>query len=110
MSAVKIETKDVEACNIDSNSVQNFSGAIHKFYQSIKIPSYLLAIVVGDLVCQPIGPRSKVWTEKELLERSAYEFADTEKMICTAEELLGPYEWGKLILIFLNFENFNYID
>ena len=103
MSAVKIGTNNVEASSNGRNNEKNFPRTIHKFHQSIKIPSYLLAIVVGDIVCQPIGPRSKVCTEKEMLERSVYEFGETEKMLSNAEELLGPYEWGKLILIFLNF-------
>ena len=41
-----------------------------------------------------IGPRSTVWSEKELVEQSAYEFSQTEEMLKTAEDLCGPYVWG----------------
>ena len=71
------------------------STKIHKFYQPVKMQSYLLAIAAGNLVSKVIGPRSKVWSEPELLEQSAYEFAETETMLKTAEELLGPYVWSQ---------------
>lgn len=70
------------------------STRLHKFDQPVVIPSYLIAIVVGALVSKQIGPRSKVWTEKELIDQAAYEFAETEKMIQSTEELCGPYVWG----------------
>ncbi len=36
-----------------------------------------MALVVGDLVSKDIGPRSKVWTEREKLEAAAWEFSNT---------------------------------
>lgn len=35
-----------------------------------------LAIVVGDLQSKRVGPRSHVWSEPDMLEKAAYEFAD----------------------------------
>ena len=72
----------------------NDSTKVHKFHQPVSIPSYLLAIAVGALVSIEIGPRSKVWSEQELVEKCAYEFAETETMLQIAENLLGPYVWG----------------
>lgn len=43
---------------------------------------------MGDLHSVDIGPRSKLWSEKEFLDRGAWEFADTEKFIKTAEDLV----------------------
>jgi len=73
----------------------------HHFEQKVVMPSYLIAIVVGALQSRQIGPRSTVWTEKEMLEESAYEFAETEKMLSIAEELMGPYVWGIYDLLVL---------
>jgi leukotriene-A4 hydrolase len=73
----------------------------HHFEQKIPMPSYLIAIAVGALQSRKIGPRSHVWTEKEMIEESAYEFAETEKMLSVAEELMGPYEWGVYDLLVL---------
>lgn len=65
------------------------------FKQSVPMPSYLIAIVVGALESRKIGPRSRVWSEKELVARAEYEFAETEQMLATAESLVGPYVWGE---------------
>ncbi|XP_078716937.1 leukotriene A-4 hydrolase [Lampetra fluviatilis] len=74
---------------------------IHKFKQPVQIPSYLIALVVGALESREIGPRSKVWSEKEFVEQAASEFSETETMLTTAEELVGPYVWGRYDLLVL---------
>ncbi|CAK1584714.1 unnamed protein product [Parnassius mnemosyne] len=71
------------------------------FQQSVPIPSYLLAIAVGVLEHRRLGPRSLVWSEKEEIERSAWEFAETEKYLEAAENLCGPYQWGQYDLLVL---------
>lgn len=49
------------------------SDSFHSFRftlpSKVTIPSYLVALAVGDLVCAPIGPRSRVWTEPSVLPR-----------------------------------------
>ena len=54
----------------------------------------MIAIAVGKLESRKIGPRSHVWSEKENIDAAAFEFAETETMLQTAEELCGPYVWG----------------
>jgi leukotriene-A4 hydrolase len=49
---------------------------LHKFEQPVPIPVYLVAIVVGDLESRKLGPRSHVWSEKQYVEKAAYEFAE----------------------------------
>ncbi|HKE48856.1 MAG TPA: M1 family metallopeptidase [Rhodanobacteraceae bacterium] len=65
------------------------------------IPSYLLAIAVGDIAARPTGPRSAVYAEPSVVEAAAKEFADTETMIATTEQLYGPYRWGRYDLLVL---------
>ncbi len=65
------------------------------------IPPYLIAIGCGELVSEKISKRCAVWAEPELAQRAAWEFADTEKMIQSAEELFGPYRWGRYDLLVL---------
>lgn len=72
--------------------VGNESG-ITKFEQTVPIPSYLLAIAVGDLHSKRVGPRSHVWAEKSVLDEAAEEFSGTELFITTAEAICGPYLW-----------------
>jgi leukotriene-A4 hydrolase len=47
----------------------------YHFSQKTTIPSYLIAIAVGNLVGREIGPRSTVWSEPEMVEQAAWEFA-----------------------------------
>ncbi|KAG9326732.1 hypothetical protein KVV02_008622 [Mortierella alpina] len=72
-----------------------------RFEQKQRIPSYLIALAVGNLEGREIGPRSTVWTEPEVMEAAAWEFADTEKFIGIGEALLTPYEWGRYDLLVL---------
>ena len=65
------------------------------------IPSYLLAIAVGNIYFAPIGAETGVYAEPGLLEASVYEFADTQDMLEQAERLFGPYEWGRYDLLVL---------
>jgi len=73
----------------------------YSFKMPQKIPSYLLAIAAGDLVFRPISARSGVWAEPAMVEKAQAEFADTEKMIQTAEALYGPYRWGRYDILVL---------
>ncbi|PSN34098.1 Leukotriene A-4 hydrolase [Blattella germanica] len=74
---------------------------VHKFEQPVPIPVYLIAIVVGLLESKKIGPRSHVWSEKEYIDKAAYEFAETEEMLTTAESICGEYVWGIYDLLVL---------
>ena len=43
------------------------------------MPSYLIAIAAGALKSKDIGPRSKVWSEADVVQKAANEFADVSK-------------------------------
>ncbi|WP_460764541.1 M1 family metallopeptidase [Lysobacter fragariae] len=73
----------------------------YTFRMSQPIPSYLLAIGVGDLVFKPISKRSGVWAEPASVDKAVKEFADTEKMIETTEKLYGPYRWERYDMLLL---------
>jgi hypothetical protein len=47
------------------------------------------------------GPRSAVYAEPSVVGKAAHEFEDTEKMIATAEQLYGPYRWGRYDILVL---------
>lgn len=73
----------------------------YTFKMPQKIPSYLLAIAAGDLVFQPISERAGVWAEPGMVKKASDEFADTEKMMATAERLYGPYRWQRYDILVL---------
>ncbi|RYD14589.1 MAG: M1 family peptidase [Lysobacteraceae bacterium] len=72
-----------------------------RFEMKQPIPSYLLAIAVGDLDVRETGPRTAVYAEPSVVEKAAKEFEDTEKMIVAAEKLYGPYRWDRYDLLVL---------
>ena len=91
----------------------------YSFDQPTPIPSYLVGLAVGNIHCKEIGPRfvcksedaeeylvrpvcrSRVWSEPELLDACAYEFAEVEEFLKCAESIAGPYIWGPCDLLVL---------
>ncbi len=71
----------------------------YRFEMPQPVPTYLIALAVGDLASQDIGPRSRIWAEPEAVKAAAWEFAEIEDMIATAEKLFGPYEWDRYDMI-----------
>lgn len=65
------------------------------------VAPYLIAIAAGDIAFRSLGPRSGVWAEPATLAAAAHETADTERMIDAAENLYGPYRWGRYDMIVL---------
>jgi leukotriene-A4 hydrolase len=76
-------------------------GRTFGFEMKAPIPSYLIAIAAGDLAYRAIGPRTGVYTEPSMLEASASEFADLERMIEATEKVFGPYRWGRYDVLIL---------
>jgi leukotriene-A4 hydrolase len=72
-----------------------------RFEMKQAIPSYLMALGVGDLVFRPTGPRTGVWAEPSVSDAATKEFADTEKMLEVGEKLFGPYRWERYELLIL---------
>ncbi len=68
---------------------------LFRFRMSEPIPPYLMALAAGELGFEPLGPRTGVYAEPTVLARAASEFRDVEKMLEAAEELYGPYPWGR---------------
>src|SRR3984957_93238 len=67
----------------------------YSFVMPQAIPSYLIALAVGDLAFKETGPRTGVYAEKSVVKAAAKEFADTESMIQAGEKLFGPYRWTR---------------
>lgn len=72
-----------------------------RFVMDNPIPSYLIALSVGDIQFRSTGPRTGVWSEPGVVERAASEFSDMENMLKAAETLYGPYRWGRYDVLVL---------
>ncbi|MFM7216916.1 MAG: M1 family metallopeptidase [Bacteroidota bacterium] len=83
------------------NPERRAADGVYHFSMPQAIPAYLLSIAVGDFDFKPIDSRCGVYAEPVLMEKAAYEFADMPKMISAAENLYGPYAWGRYDLIVL---------
>jgi leukotriene-A4 hydrolase len=73
----------------------------YAFVMPQAIPSYLIALAVGDLQFKETGPRTGVYAEKPVIKAAAKEFADTESMIQAGEKLFGPYRWTRYDILVL---------
>ncbi|MEY2784133.1 MAG: hypothetical protein RL277_337, partial [Planctomycetota bacterium] len=73
----------------------------YRFRMPQAIPSYLIALACGDLAFEPISERCGIWADPALVKSARAELEDTERMIVEAEQLFGPYRWGRYDLIVL---------
>ena len=92
------ELMAVMSANNDPDTARDGS---YEFEMPQPIPAYLLALSVGNYYFAPIGEQTGVYAEPELLDAAAFEFADTQAMLDTAEAMFGPYAWERYDLLIL---------
>jgi leukotriene-A4 hydrolase len=93
--------KDLLAVMSAVNPQKRNDTGVYTFKQDKAIPSYLMAIAVGDIEFQAIDDRTGVYAEPSMLKKSAWEFAELGKMVVAAEKLYGPYRWGRYDVLVL---------
>ncbi|MEZ4805364.1 MAG: M1 family aminopeptidase/hydrolase [Bacteroidia bacterium] len=81
-------------------TVKNNKG-VYYFKMDQAIPSYLIALAVGDIEFQSLGEYCGVYAEPNVLAKAAEEFTDLPKMIKGASELYGEYAWGRYDILVL---------
>ncbi len=100
MSAESL-TPDGEPVEVAAGAGVASPGKAFRFRMPQSIPPYLIALAVGDIAHKPIGTRAGVYTEPSRLDAAAAEFADLERMISTAESLVGTYRWRRYDVLVL---------
>ncbi len=83
------------------NPTEKSEDGIYHFEMKQNIPSYLMALAIGDVGFAPLSERAGVYAEAEILDKAAWEFAETEEMIVAAEALYGSYEWERYDILVL---------
>lgn len=68
---------------------------------SLPVPPYLIALACGRLDRRAISPRVAVFAEPKTMELAVQELGETEAMLAAAEELFGPYSWGRYDILIL---------
>jgi aminopeptidase N len=75
--------------------------AVYRFRMDKPIPSYLIALAVGDIAFRPIGKITGVYAEPSVVDSAAREFAEVGQMVAAAKRLYGPYRWGRYDILVL---------
>ncbi|TGE28386.1 M1 family metallopeptidase [Hymenobacter metallicola] len=73
----------------------------YTFRMEQPIPSYLMALAVGNVEFTPLSTRTGIYAEPTTLPSATHEFVDLEKMVGAAEDLYGPYRWDRYDLLVL---------
>jgi leukotriene A-4 hydrolase/aminopeptidase len=79
---------------------KNETGQYH-FEMKEKIPAYLMALAVGNIEFLATGKRTGVYAEPAMVHKAVVEFSEMDDMVKAAEDLYGPYRWGRFDVIVL---------
>ena len=82
------------SANTVSSEVLENGDKTFTFKQPIPLPSYLVAIVAGNIVEKEVGKRSAVVSEPDIIDFAHKELEDLEKYLTTIEEYIGKYQWN----------------
>ena len=93
--------KDLMALMSAVNPQQKNDTGVYTFKQDKPIPSYLMAIAVGDVEFKSIDNRTGVYAEHSQIDKAKWEFDKLGDMVNAAEKLFGPYRWGRYDVIVL---------
>ena len=93
--------EDLLALMSAKNPTTLHKNGLYHFEMNKPIPSYLIALAVGDIGFHDFGNNCGVYAEKELLSECAKEFEDLPQMMQVAEELYGAYQWGRYDVLVL---------
>ena len=98
----KIQTPpDLLAVMSAANDPNAERDGTYEFTMPQPIPSYLIALSVGDLTFKAMGERTGVYAEPSVVDAAAEEFSDTESMLIATEKRYGPYGWDRYDLLIL---------
>lgn len=97
---VKVPVDLMAVMSAKNQKIKNAEG-IYNFKMTKAIPSYLIALAVGDLKYHAFSKNTGVYCEPELMSASKDEFVDLPKMFNAAERLYGSYQWGQYDLLVL---------
>ncbi|RFF30741.1 M1 family metallopeptidase [Wenzhouxiangella sediminis] len=100
-ATVRVPENLMAVMGAGGNAFERNDRGEYSFHMPQPVPSYLMAIAVGDLEFAEIGPRSGVYAEPQWIEAAAEEFDVLEEMIDIGVDLYGEYRWGRYDLLVL---------
>jgi leukotriene-A4 hydrolase len=84
-----------------SNPKAISSDGKYSFEMNQPIPSYLIALAIGEMEYHAFSENSGIYAEPAVIKAAAYEFADIPKMIDAAESIYGKYLWDEYDVVIL---------
>ena len=99
-ATIRVPRELLAVMSAENPQAKNSTG-VYQFRMPQPVPSYLLAISVGDLAFRAFDSVSGVYAEVPVVDRAAREFDDLPKMMTAAQELFGPYRWGRYDVLVL---------
>ncbi|MFN0031753.1 MAG: M1 family metallopeptidase [Flavobacteriales bacterium] len=93
--------KDLLALMSAENPQKKSETGVYTFKMDKPIPSYLIALAVGDVEFRSVGENTGVYAIPSVIDAAAKEFEDMQKMVDAAEKLYGEYVWGRYDLLIL---------
>jgi leukotriene-A4 hydrolase len=97
---VKVPVGLMALMSAQNSDLVNDTG-VYNFKMPQPIPAYLMALAVGDLAFKGIDDRTGVYAEKGMIDKARWEFENVGRMVGTAEQLYGPYRWGRYDVLVL---------
>lgn len=85
--------KDLLALMSAENPTEKNESGVYTFKMTQPIPSYLMALAVGDVEYRNIGDRTGVYATPDMIDAAHYEFQEMDDMLVEAEKLYGKYVW-----------------
>jgi aminopeptidase N len=100
--SAKIKTpKNMMAVMSAANPQEMDTNNVYSFKMNQPIPPYLIALAVGNLEFKAIDSRTGVYAEPSMVVKCANELIDMGKMVDSAENLYGAYDWDRYDVIVL---------
>ena len=84
-----------------SNPTEKNKTGEYSFQMKQPIPSYLVALAVGEIEYVDLGNDCGIYAEPNIVDQAAKEFKDIPKMVEAAESIYGEYLWGKYDVLIL---------
>ena len=97
---VKVPKELMALMSAENPQVKSPDGKYH-FEMKQRIPSYLLALAVGDVAFKSLSENTGVYATADMLELAYNEFSDMPGMVKAAEDLYGPYAWERYDVLVL---------
>ena len=80
---------------------KNTEKGTYNFKMPFAVPSYLMALSIGDLSYKAYDNRCGIYAEPVMLDKAFHEFTDLPAMIASAEQLYGKYPWKQYDVLVL---------